>query len=82
MRPPHDSPLPWQVLGWVCLMQHVPDRAGGGAPPLGITPVHTSRCPQAGQRSVHVAPLGTGCLPIEGDRHDYGRLASLRPATR
>ena len=77
MRPPHDRPLPWQILTGVCASCSLGSRQDTRWRP---SPRNNARAHQplpTGRTAfrVHVAPLGTGRLPIEGDRHDYGRLA-------
>ena len=77
MRPPHDRPLPWQILTGVCASCRLGSRQDKR---WRSSPRNNARAHQplpTGRTAfrVHVAPLGTGRLPIEGDRHDYGRLA-------
>jgi hypothetical protein len=54
--PRHTTPLAGGPCKGGAHAAHTPGSAGGGAPPRGITPVHTSRCPQAGQRSGGMSP--------------------------
>jgi hypothetical protein len=84
MRPPHDRLLPCQVCaggGASCRLcsrqgerRRSSPRDDPGAHqqlPAGGTPFR-----------VHVAPLGTGRLPMERDRDNHGRLPQLCSATR
>jgi hypothetical protein len=84
MRPPHDRPLPWQVCAGVWASCSLCSRQGRRRCSSSWNNARAYQPLPASRTAfrVHVAPLGTGCLPIEGDRHDDGWLASLRPPTR